>query len=277
MSSQIDKRIKAIKEQALGATGKQLLLLEGPDDVIAFRLLLDRQSPTWESHWALAAAGSKKAAQEMAQKEPDWLVLVDRDENSTAAQVAGALIAGGSNLVHLPRFCLESYLVDPTELWNALPAGQQARIAGGLGAFESALLANLADWRRHAALWHVINPKWSGLRARGFNTDVLDPQRVPDDEQLRQTLTSWSQFMQADTLFDEVQQRLSEMTGQPLQEFLHRRLYAKAFFPLVVVPVLNRFLGQASEADRRRQLFEHLPPPADLGTVWARLGLEMLL
>lgn len=261
------RRITAIQQNL---TRKHILLVEGQDDVEAFTRLIDQHQPAWQSRWEITAAGNRKLALEIAREQPDWLVLVDRDEHTPAAAMP-------ANVFLLPRFCLESYLVDPTELWKALPAGQQARIVGGLGAFESALLANLADWRRHAALWHVINPKWSGLRARGFNTDVLDPQRVPDDEQLRQTLTSWSQFMQADTLFDEVQQRLSEMTGQPLQEFLHRSLYAKAFFPLVVVPVLNRLLGQASESARRRQLFEHLPPPADLGTVWARLGLEMPL
>lgn len=270
--SKAEEKIRKIKETQIGATAKKVLVVEGSDDVIAFRQLLARRFPDWENQWALADAGSKKQALAMAPFAPEWLVLVDRDEWSV--QELASYQTKYTNLFVLPRFCLESYLLDPAELWLALPPKQQQKIPAGVAGIEAEVLTNLESWRRHAALWHVINPLWSGLRALGFKDDLLQAQHIPDDNKLETTLKSWSDFVNAGRILGEVQATIVRMNSQPIKEFLHHSLYAKDFYPQVVHQVLNRLLGQKSEAERRTALFSTLPVPADLAPLWKRMGLE---
>jgi len=269
--SKAEERISKIRDEQIGATDKKVLLVEGNDDVSAFRQLLDRQAPGWESQWALAEAGNKRQALDMASLVPDWLVLVDRDEWS--ANEVKEFQQQHANLFVLPRFCLESYLVDPAELWQALPLIQQKRIPAGVSEVETKVLANLDDWRRHAALWHVINPLWSGLRALGFKDSLLQTQKIPNDAELERTLKSWSEFVDHKRILDEVHVALGNMKVQSTDDFLHHSVYAKDFYPQVVHTALDRLLGQKSAVKRRLDLFRTLPIPADLGPLWQRMGL----
>lgn len=123
--SKVEMRAREIRDTHVGQTTKRVLLVEGPEDVAAFRQMLNRQSAGWESKWALAESGSKKQALEIAALESAWLVLVDRDE-WTANEVRD-FQQRQANLIVLPRFCLESYLIDPAELWLGLPAKQQQK------------------------------------------------------------------------------------------------------------------------------------------------------
>lgn len=269
--SKAEQRISKIRDTQIGATAKKVLLVEGSDDVSAFRQLLDRRVPDWESRWALAEAGNKKQALDIAPLVPDWLVLVDRDEWS--ANEVKEFQQRHANLFVLPRFCLESYLVDPAELWQALPPKQQNKILDGVSGIETGVLANLADWRRHAALWHVINPLWSGLRALGFKEGLLQTQKIPNDAELERTLKSWSEFVDYKRILDEVHVSIGSMNAKSTSDFLHHSLYAKDFYPQVVHPVLNQLLGQKSAVERRAALFRTLPIPSDLDPLWQRMGL----
>ncbi len=269
--SKADDRVAKIQQTHVGASGKQVLLVEGPDDVNAFRQLLSRRAPGWEAQWAVAEAGGKKEALAMAPLVPTWRVAVDRDEWS-ANQLA-QYQAQHANLSVLPRFCLESYLVDPDELWRALPEKQQLKIVGGAPALRAALLANLADWQRHAGLWHVINPLWSGLRALGFKEGLLKTHNIPDDLVLKATLQAWSALIDANQIFNDVQTAVAAMVAEPIDEFLHRNLYAKAFYPQVVHPALDRLLGAKPPAERRVALFKTRRLPADLEPLWLQMGI----
>lgn len=175
--SKVDDLIKDIKTQLVGNTGVRVLLVEGTDDVDAYRIFLDRAFPGWEKTWHLTQAGNltqlgnKTNVVAMARKEPTWLGLVDRDE-WTDAEIAEKAITC-PNLLVLPRFCLESYLIDPAELWAAFPAKQQAKIIGGEAQFRLEVLADLQGWIRHAALWHGVRPLWQQLhRDLGFPDSV---------------------------------------------------------------------------------------------------------
>lgn len=272
--SKADDRVATIAQTHVGASGKRVLLVEGPDDVSAFRQLLGRRAPGWEAQWAVAEAGGKKLALAMAPLVPTWRVVVDRDEWS--ANQLTQYQAQHANLSVLPRFCLESYLVDPDELWRALPEKQQLKTVGGAPALRAALLANLADWQRHAGLWHVINPLWSGLRALGFKEGLLKTHDIPDDLALKSTLQAWSALIDADRIFDEVQTAVATMTAQPAADFLHRSLYAKAFYPQVVHPALDGLLGAKPPAVRRAALFKTRRLPADLEPLWLQMGIAPL-
>ena len=77
--SKVDEQIAKIKTRLIGATGCKVLLVEGTDDVDAFRILLDRRIPGWERQWLLTCAGKKDLVVAMLAKEPTWLGVVDRD------------------------------------------------------------------------------------------------------------------------------------------------------------------------------------------------------
>jgi len=121
-----------IRDEQVGQTGKRVLLVEGQDDVAVYGILLSRRfGAAWEKDWALAAAGKKEFVLDILVGESTWLGLVDRDEWSQDLIVQKQ--ARLPNLLVLPRFCLESYLIDPDELWAAFPPNQRTKIAGGLG------------------------------------------------------------------------------------------------------------------------------------------------
>lgn len=270
--SRAAQRIRDIRDTQVGATEKRVLVVEGEGDVAAYSQFLKKQFSDWERTWSVAPAGSKKIAIAIAQRAPDWLVLVDRDEWSEE-QIA-RYQRETPNLLVLPRFCLESYLVDPEELWQAFPPKQREKVPGGLEQLRVALLADLASWQRHAALWKAINPLWTGLRALGFKDTLLKTQTIPDDVVVKATLQQWSDYIDAPRIFDEFQLAMVEIDSLSVPDFLRHRLYAKDFYPRVVHPLLDRLLGQRSEPERRQALYQTLPVPEDLKFVWARMRLD---
>lgn len=266
-----EERFAQIRDAQVGASGKRVLLVEGTDDVAALTQLVGRRAPNWERNWVLTHAGNKGMALQMAPLARDWLVLTDRDEWG-AAEVAQQE-AAHPNLVVLPRFCLESYLVDPSELWLALPQKQRDKPGVSELALQQTVLANIVEWQRHAALWQVINPMWSGLRALGFKDGLLKTDPVADDAGIQQTLRAWDAYIDATKVYAAVQAAIVQMGGLAQGEFLRRHLYAKAFYPQVVHRALDHLLGAKPPKDRRVALFSTLPLPADLEPLWQRMGL----
>jgi len=270
MSGVVD-RIAKIKEQQLGITGKRVLVLEGTDDVDAFHGFLTRKFPGWELAWVLAEAGNKDRVQRILKAEPSWLGLVDRDEWTQDELTRRQQEAPG--LIVLPRFCLESYLIDPSELWAAFPEKQRLKVPGGEETLRNALLTEKARWVRHAALWHVINPLWGKLRALGFKEGVLDSTRVPDDDALLAVLKTWHDFLDAKQIFAVFQERHSQLQAIGEQELFAHWLYAKGFYPQVVHRELDKLLGQKPAKARRLALFKTRSVPDDLIFVWQHMGL----
>lgn len=263
--------IQQIKTQSVGATGASVLLVEGPNDVAAFRIFLSHrpQAAGWERRWHLEPAGNKRHVLAMLKHEPTWLGIVDRDE-WTAAECSAA-VQDMPNLVLLPRFCLESYLVDPQEIWPALGPIQQAKVAGGLPALEQAIAAQRAHWVRHAALWHTINPLWRALRNQGFKDSVLDPAQPLSDAELLAVLKGWHNTLDAQAILVAVQTSEARLLGLQNTELLTRWVYAKKFYPMVVHVALNQLLGPMAEKDRRLKLLRHMAQiavPADLAPLW---------
>lgn len=269
--SKIDALIKKIREGNIGATNRRILLVEGADDKQALEALLDRVNPDWAQTWAVAHAGNKNQVLSIAKKEPAWLALVDKDEWS--ANQIGEAQAEFANLHVLPRFCIESYLVDPAELWQALGPQQQGRIANGYQGLADLLLVDLDQWKQHAARWQVINPLWTKLRALGFKEDILRTKNFPDHTELVATLEKWDSLIDAPSILGAIETALTNINLQPEADFLHHDLYAKNFFPEVVCAGLNQLLGQRSQAQLRKDLFTRLPLPLDLKPLWQKMEL----
>lgn len=270
--SKLDTLHDKIKQQHVGATGKKVLLVEGPDDELAFRSWLGKIDANWENRWVVASAGKKANVLDLLTLEPDWVGVVDRDE--WTAQIIAQKQRDIPNLWALPRFCLENYLCDPEELWAMLPPLQQQKIQGGLQALSAAITGPLPLWCQHGALWHVVNPLWEGLRALGFKERLLDIQQAGNDQAIQQTLNDWHQFLEPTAIWTDYQARLAEVTGWQVSQQLKSGVHGKTFFREVISNELNRLLRKQAKAnDRKKDLLLNSEPPADLQPLWRLMGL----
>lgn len=268
-----DKRRRQIKEELISRTGKRALLVEGPDDESLFRIFLSRKfGPEWENTWVLTSAGNKKIITDILVQENGWLGIVDRDE--WREEVIDEKQDELGNLFVLPRFCLESYAIDPGELWQALPEGMQVRVDGGFETLENEILHIKDQWLRHGVLWSAINPLWSGLRALGFKEKLLDFDVVQDDNIIRETLKKWHGYLDPDLIYQSFADKLNQVSGLSVEEQLHKWIHGKQFFLKHVHPILNRYLGQSDAQIRIIEIFRSLALPEDLEPLWARIQPE---
>jgi hypothetical protein len=267
MSTASERRAQ-IRDRAIGSQDKRVLLVEGIDDKQILQILLDRFHTGWERKWAVEVASKKSMVLEILRLEPDWIGLVDKDEWDEAEQQrqCDAL----PNLLILPRFCMESYLVIPAELWRAIPVARQAGVGGGFGQFEARLTRDIRRYVRHGVLWHVVTPLWSGLRARGFKEVLASDSAqcvaaVQDDQEILRVLTEWDEYLNPNALFDTFQRLLQQVTAMPVESQLAGWVHGKTFWREVVNPGMNELFGQMPDKNRRKKIFEHLPEwPADL-------------
>jgi hypothetical protein len=270
--SHTEKRINDILGQEVKNTDRRVLLVEGNEDVkiYIYKLLLERKFPSVRAKWVVSYTGGKKILMEMLAAKPDWLGLVDRDEWSE--HTIQTKQQQFTNLLILPRFCLENYLVVPDELWETLPKTQQDKI-GDFAKLREELLVAAEKWIRHGVLWSVINPLWEGMVALGFKGALLDFQNAQDDVIIRQKLNEWYGFLEPQAIFKEFQAGLQEVVAKDERERLTRWVHGKQFYQQHVHLVLNKFLGQKDANERKIEIFRTCPVPTDLDFVFQRMGL----
>jgi len=268
--SKVQQKIREIEEEKIGASDKRVLLVEGVDDVHAMTSFLKEYSE-WKRRWVVCEAGKKGMVLDMLAKRSNWLGVVDRDEWTQGIIVEKQQQL--QNLYVLPRFCIESYLVVPDELWSAFPANQQGKIAGGKDELETKLLKSLDQWVAHGVLWSVINPLWAGLRAKGFKEALLAPDVALNEEKIKETLQQWHDYLEPETLWISYQNRLNDVQKLPTVEQLTCWVHGKQFYARVVNPELNDLLGTKSADDRKKAIFRTCPVPDDLGDLWEKMGL----
>jgi hypothetical protein len=261
-----------IRQEVIGTQAKKVFLVEGLDDKEAFLILLGRFLPGWEHRWGIAEAGNKPQLMKLLKLEPGWLGLVDRDEWDQAA--IDERTATQPNLLVLPRFCLENYLINPIELWQAIPAARQAEVTDGQTAFAAAVQDDLPQYLRHGALWKVVTPLWSGLRALGFKETLASENSVAtaqSDTDIQDILRRWDDLLDRNRIFTDFQTQLSSAQAASTEEQFCVWVHGKFFWRNVVNPVMNRLFGQMDEAERRNKILRRLPQPADLQSILDRL------
>ena len=268
------EQAQQIREREIGSQNKQALIVEGSDDKTALTILLKNYYPTWEQRWVIAIAGNKQRVLKVLGVEPTWIGLVDRDtwDQATIDQQAQAL----PNLVVLNRWCMENYLINPAELWLALPSLQQTKVEGGEANFTHSILGTLPEYVRHGVLWQVITPLRSGLHARGFMKALATESSVAtaqDDGEIRRVLEDWDQLLEPRHIFAEFQQHLREVQQLAQAEQLARWVHGKTFWKQVVHPYMNNVFGQMPEMRHKEKLFQKLLLPSDLESLRQRLQL----
>lgn len=270
--SKIDGIIKKIKEQKIGVSTKKVLLVEGIDDELAFGAFLRKWSSNWEQYWVLASAGKKQHVLEVLKEESEWLGVVDRDEwdDVKIAEKKQEI----PNLLVLPRFCIENYLILPEEIWPALPESKRHRIENGLERLNQNIEIHLAQWINHAAVWAVINPLWEGLRGLGFKESLLELDTSNDFEKIDRILNEWHQYIEPNQLLHKLNIKRQEINAsEPLQQ-LKKYIHGKHFFKSVIYPVLVSYIGNIKESEVKRQLFNLQSTPDDLIFIWEKMALR---
>jgi hypothetical protein len=271
MSKGVSTIIKEVKEQQIGATSKVALIVEGIDNFNFYGELLSKRHAGWESKFCIVQVGGKKNVIDILTKEPDWFGIVDRDEWSNEVLTEKQTIH--PNLWITPRFCVENYLIVPHELWAAFPGKQREKIVEGEHKLRETLLNDLDRWVAHGVLWSIINPLWEGLRSRGFKEALLSPEVALDNEQIKETLKEWHQFLDPEQIMACYESTLEQVRALPQDERLKQWIHGKSFYTSVVNPALNTLLGQKSEKDRRSSIIRTLQLPDDLSALWDKLGL----
>lgn len=269
--SKTDQRIKEIREQQIGNSAKRALIVEGKDDVDVFASFLNKAHPGWENSWVISQADNKTNALNIIKEETGWLGVVDPDEWPDTKIIQ--LETEYNNLWVLPRYCVESYLIMPEEIWAALPSHQREKINGGLDGLTQQIKVDLNLWRCHSALWSVINPLWKSLRSLGFNDDLLKPEIATNDQLIRQKLSEWYAHLEPEQIWQQYQQTLQHIAQLAEEEQLKRWFHGKQFFKGVICPLLNQQLGQKKSEDHMRDILRTLPVPQDLSPLWHKMGL----
>ncbi|RRO07250.1 DUF4435 domain-containing protein [Pectobacterium aquaticum] len=267
--------IKTILETKI-TEGKRALVVEGKTDELVFTQLLKKVDPQWETRWVLAEVGGKRNVIEILSKQPTWLGIVDRDEwdnaqlNHRQQQLP--------NLLVLPRFCIENYLVVPSELWHCLPQKQKAKLPdereAAILSIATPITENIERWVQFGALWAIINPLWDELRLLGFNRDLLDPELVVDEQGFRAQCASWHSHLEPQGLWQRYQDKLTEIQAQPVDEQLRTIIHGKKFFKAIVTPAFRQLFAIQS-AISVEDLFRKMLVPADLNFVWQRMNLAL--
>jgi hypothetical protein len=273
MSRRARERSQEIWAQQVGNSNKRVLLVEGTDDVEVYRLLFNCKFPAkhWEQNWILSHAGGKQPLIEILAKERTWLGLIDRDEWSEDRILREQKAL--SNLLLLPRFCMENYLICPDEIWETLSENQRTKITGGLPRLKAEILADKDKWIRHCVLWSVINPLWEGLKALGFKSALLDFNTAQNDAKIQEILNKWYALFEPYAIFIQFQKRLNLVMAKSESEQLRLWVHGKQFYHSHVHQVLNQFLGQESAVVRRYEIFRTCRLPNELDFVYQKMGL----
>lgn len=257
-----------ILEKAAGSL-KKVILVEGKDDEIACKHLLDKKYDNWERVLLVFPAGGKIKVINELKRSPDFTGIIDKDEWSE--EDIKNLKKELENLIVIPRYCMESYLVIPVEIWEALPESLKKQV--DYDVFEDAILENIDDWTRHAALWHAVLPLYSKLKKSGFNQVLLDEiEKIKEESFIKAKLNEWHDILNPENTFNTYRSLLSEITGLSSREKLLKWIHGKKFWELHVSQKMVAFFGQQSRVKYANEIWKHRSLPEDWHEIWSRIA-----
>ncbi|HLP47001.1 MAG TPA: DUF4435 domain-containing protein, partial [Candidatus Kapabacteria bacterium] len=252
--------------QEIGSNSRKVVILvEGKDDKTAYELLFQNKYSNWEYLFSFHPVTGKDNVIKELENSPDFIGIIDKDEwwEEDIEKNKQKL----SNLIVIPRYCMESYLVVPEEIWAALPGIQKEKIK--YDDFRDAILENIEAWTKYAALWHAIQPLYYKLKDSGFNQELLiQDDRILDEEFIRATLNKWHGILDPEKAFNNYRALLSQITALSHREKLQKWIHGKEFWEKHVSQKLVKFFGQKSQKEYLREIWELLEIPGDWADIW---------
>lgn len=268
MSQKIDNIIREIEERT--KPNQPILVGEGVSDPKALLAWLKNHAPTVEEKWSINPANGKQNVLDILTKKPEWLGVVDRD--TWSQEEIDSKCQQYPNLFVLPRWCIESYLIQPHEWWEILPSSQQNSITQA--DFTKILDAELPRYLRHAVLWKVIHPLRDTLHQLGFVKYLASESSITvaqDDASIQRMLTGWHTQLEPNMVLTHFHAQLAAVENMPKAQQLAEWVHGKCFWEDVVAPALTRHFRQRKSNVWRDTLFKQLTFPDDLQPLLQRM------
>jgi hypothetical protein len=254
--------------EKIAGSSKKVILVEGKDDEIACKHLFDKKYRHWERLLLVFTAGGKINVINELKRSPDFIGIIDKDEWSE--EDINSIKAEINNLIVIPRYCMESYLVNPDEIWGALPGNIRQNV--NYEDFKDAVLENIEDWTKHSALWHAVLPLYSKLKKSGFNQVLLNEiEKIKDEAFIKAKLNEWHNILDPENTFQKYRSLLSEITGVSIEERLHKWIHGKKFWEVHVSGKMVEFFGQKSREKYANEIWKHRLIPEDWHEIWPDL------
>jgi hypothetical protein len=254
---------------------KVVLLVEGSVDETAMERWLSLIDPDFGNRLLVRRAddegqdrefGGTKRVKQGLTHEPGWWGLVDSDER-TDAEIADD-IANLPRLRFLPRYCLESFFIEPAELWNNFPLHQRAAHSEFEQAVEKAVLEKLDRWVAHFAMWRTLCEREQRLRKelnfpQNVIREVVDQYPLSHD-QIIESLKPWHEHFDPAAICREYEAVIATAAKLSETDRLRHFVHGKHFFHRVVLPVLNTIENKSAAAWISDLIKATTTVPADL-------------
>jgi hypothetical protein len=249
---------------------KLVLLVEGKDDRDILGSMLRRMDRNYtKSIKIFETEGREKVLKGLAcknQPTDGWWGIIDRDE-ATDAEVA-SLQSILPTLRVLPRYCIESFFVDPDEVWPLIPPPKKAPLADGVQQIKNAVEPEVDKWVAHWAMWCVIRKKRKELLEKlRFPDELLErmTNAVLTEAEIKTELGNWHNHLTPDPIHAEYANLESSAAAEPLETRYRRHVHGKKFFEGVVSQKGLRLIQQRAAADWLLDLAESIARGRSLG------------
>ncbi len=271
------KPVPLVQSVLAGASGKRVLLVEGPNDKAIYSAWLKKLAhPGVFSAKVVVQEVNSKAAVLSALEwfrhhgsNPGRLYgLVDRDEWDVAT--IAARTAALSQLRVVPgRDCLESYFASPDELEASL-LSEDPGFTGQILAFrahlEAAMPARVAHWALFTTTERLKERMTAALYPGAFHAAIP----IPADVDIQNRFQVWAALAAHPQVFDEFDALRTHALGVAATQQFQSHVSAKRFFEEVVYPApngLQRFRVKAG-ITWRLDLAENAPAvPPDIAAI----------
>lgn len=254
--------------QWIEGNSKKAVLVEGEGDKVAYDFLFTKKYNNYDKYLLLQEAGGKDKVIKELEQSPDFIGIIDKDEWSEMAITEKKKKL--PNLIVIPRYCMESYLIDPEEIWEALPPIRQKEV--NYDEFRNAILENLENWTKHAALWHAVLPLYHILKKSGFNEILLNHTDIIKNEKfIKEKLNEWHRILNPDEIYKQYLDLFSKINALSLQEKLHHWIHGKKFWEQHVAKKLIFFFGQKEITEYAKELWKYHEIPGDWEEIWPKI------
>ena len=203
-----------------------------------------------------------------AQQAPPWIYgLVDRDEWD-AATVATQCAADPRLLVNPNRHCLESYFTDPQEIEAALLAKDRQVYGPRIAVLRDRIESHRANWVDHWSLWVTMSRVCRNLGEESFPGFFHDQYVLPRDVEIKTRLEVWGTVVDSRATFVAFDRERTQAREQSHSVQLRSCVYAKKFYPIVVVQGGLNVLGPSDGRGWMLKMAKWSPTvPKDLATL----------
>ncbi len=218
------------------------LAVEGKTDKVIIEKFLDAGGwDNWRSKLSVHVVNKRdKVLQELSKNDTRIWGLIDNDERSTREM--SDLQEQYSRLLVLPRWTIENYFIDPSELSQMQIPISKTRLD-----FDK-IDDYLHDGIKHGALWHTLYERDAFQFCRGhedgYPMAILSNVEF-DDATIATRLNTWQSHLNATDIMPLYQQKLAEFE-QHRDENYTKHIHGKYFFSQVVVQKVLNSIQQKS-------------------------------